>query len=354
MGSWRVRLVVLVAALAMLSAACGGEVSPGGVECGKPGSEVKVGLALDVGPLHDKSFNEAANTGLERAITDGVVDESNTKILEANATGSNRDENVQNLAEARYNLIWGNGYTFSEPVAEIAPDCPDQFFAVEDGFATTLTDARNVIDVNFRENEGSFLVGVAAGLKTKSKIVGFLGGQEGTGLIERFQAGYEAGVKEVCPDCTVLVEYIGDSVQAFTDPTKGEALAAKMYDDGADVVYHAAGQSGLGLFKAAVAAGPDALAIGVDSDQYLTASDEEKQHILSSMLKRVDVAFYNTIKAVSDGTIEGGAQVFGLAEDGVDYSKSNPDLLTEDIQKKIDGYKKKIIDGDIIVPDTPE
>ncbi|MGH2677705.1 MAG: BMP family lipoprotein, partial [Actinomycetota bacterium] len=142
-------------------------------------------------------------------------------------------------------------------------------------------------------------------------------------------------------------------VQAFVDPTRGEALSGNMYDDGADVVYHAAGLSGTGLFKAAVAAGPQALAIGVDSDQYLTASPEEQEHILTSMIKHVDVAFYNTISAVVDGTVEGGSQVFGLAEDGVDFATSNPELLTEDIVAQLDEFKQQIIDGTITVPEEP-
>jgi basic membrane protein A and related proteins len=364
MGSKRAKLFLLGAAFAVIGAACGGEVPTQAPEAGGEAegvaSDVKVGLALDIGPVHDKSFNEAANAGLQRAIEDGLIAEENAKILEANQTGSNRDENVLNLAEAGFDLIWGNGYTFSEHAAQFSADFPDQTFAVQDGFATcgkacSLPEVTtgNVIDVNFREQEGSFLVGAAAGMKTQTNTVGFLGGQEGTGLIERFQAGYEAGVEATCPDCEVLVEYIGDSVQAFVDPTKGEALSAKMYDDGADVVYHAAGLSGTGLFKAAVAAGPEALAIGVDSDQYLTASPEEQEHILTSMIKHVDVAFYDTIKAVVDGTVEGGPQVFGLAEDGVDFATSNPELLTEDIVAQLEEFRQQIIDGEITVPDEP-
>jgi basic membrane protein A len=356
--SWRFCLLVLAAVVAV---ACGGEPPTRREKGGDAASDVKVGLALDIGPIHDKSFNEAAFNGLQRAIQDGLVAEENTRILEANQSGSNRDENVVNLAEAGFQLVWGNGYTFSAPVAEVAAEYPELTFAVQDGFATcgepcdvTPVETDNVIDINFKEQEGSFLVGAAAGLKTKSKIVGFLGGQSGTGLIERFEAGYKAGVEATCPDCEVLVEYIGDSVQAFVDPTAGEALAGKMYDDGADVVYHAAGQSGLGLFKAAVAAGPEALAIGVDSDQYLTASDEEKSHILTSMLKGVDVALYDTVSAVVDGTVQGGPQVFGLAEDGVDFATSNPELLTEDIVAQLNDFKEQIINGDIVVSDKPE
>jgi basic membrane protein A and related proteins len=356
----RFHLGLLAVVMALLVAACGGEAPTRPEEGGGATSDVKVGLALDIGPIHDKSFNEAAFNGLQRAIEDGLVAEENTRILEANQSGSNRDENVVNLAEAGYELIWGNGYTFSTPVADVAGEYPEQTFAVEDGFATcgepcevTPLETDNVIDINFKEQEGSFLVGAAAGLKTTTKTVGFLGGQTGTGLIERFEAGYTAGVKASCPDCEVLVEYIGDSVQAFVDPTRGEALAGSMYDDGADIVYHAAGQSGLGLFKAAVAAGPEALAIGVDSDQYLTASDEEKSHILTSMLKGVDVALYDTISAVIDGTVKGGPQVFGLAEDGVDFATTNPELLTEDIVTQLNDFKEQIISGEIVVPDKP-
>jgi basic membrane protein A len=227
-------------------------------------------------------------------------------------------------------------------------------FAIQDGFATTITtDDQNIVDINFKANEGSFLVGAAAGLVTEAQTVGFLGGQEGTGLIENFQAGWEAGVLTTCPDCELLTEYIGDSTQAFVDPTRGEALSASMYDDGADVVYHAAGQSGLGLFKAAVEAGPDALAIGVDSDQYLTASAEEKEHILTSMLKRVDVAIFDTIDAIGNDSFQAGSQIFGLAEDGVGYATSNPDLLTEDIQTQLEDFRQQIIDGEITVPEQP-
>jgi basic membrane protein A len=306
-----------------------------------------------VGGLGDKSFNDAANAGLQKAIQDGLVPEENTELLQANQTGSNRDANVVNLADQEYDLIWCNGFAFSEGVAEIAGDYPDVDFAIQDGFATSIaTDADNIVDINFKANEGSFLVGAAAGLVTEANTVGFLGGQEGTGLIENFQAGWEAGVQATCPDCELLTEYIGDSTQAFVDPTRGEILSAKMYDDGADVIYHAAGQSGLGLFKAAVEA--DALAIGVDSDQYLTASAEEKEHILTSMLKRVDVAIYDTIEAVANDEFEPGSQIFGLAEEGVGYATSNPDLLTEDIQAQLEEFKQQIIDGEITVPEQPE
>jgi basic membrane protein A len=207
----------------------------------------------------------------------------------------------------------------------------------------------------FKEEEGSFLVGAAAAMKSEAGTVGFLGGQQGTGLIEKFEAGYAAGVKEVDPNIEVLVEYIGDSTAAFVDPTKGEALSAKMYDGGADIIYHAAGGSGAGLFKAAVE--KDQLAIGVDSDQSLTASPEQRKLILTSMLKRVDTAVFEAIEQVADDDFQKGFQTFGLAEDGVDYAvnqyNDNPQLLSQEIQDELDGLKQEIIDGKIKVPTEP-
>ena len=186
-------------------------------------------------------------------------------------------------------------------------------------------------------------------MKCGCDTIGFLGGQTGP-LIEKFQAGYEAGAAQINPDIEVLVEYIGDDTTAFNDPVRGEELSTAMYDQGAEIIYHAAGASGAGLFNAAVEA--DSLAIGVDSDQYLTASPEQQPLILTSMLKRVDVAVYNAIQAVGEGSF-GDSFVFGMAEDGVDYSTSNPDELTSDITEQLDEFKQQIIDGTIVVPDTP-
>jgi basic membrane protein A and related proteins len=352
------RLFVVLAIVAVVGMACGG-ATPGGPGDGGDGtdgatSDIRVGMALDVGGLEDKSFNDAAYRGLQQAIDEGLVSEENTELLEANQTGSNRDENLTTLADAGVDLIIAVGFAFSEHVAEIAPQYPDVNFAIIDGFATAISEQPNVADLTFKEHEGSFLVGAAAGLKTETQTVGFLGGQQGQGIIEKFQAGYEAGVAATCPDCEVLVEYIGDTTQAFVDPTRGEILSEKMYDGGADIVYHAAGQSGLGLFKEAVEQGPEALAIGVDSDQYLTASAEEQPHIMTSMLKRVDTAGFEAIRDQVEGSFQSGFQSFGLAEEGVDYATSNPDLLTPDIQAELDTFKEQIINGEITVPEEPE
>lgn len=356
MRTRRYWLIAVSLILALVSASCGGGDPAGDdAESGcaaAQGDEISVGVAYDIGGVGDQSFNDAANRGLQKAIDDGLVKEENTDSLEANASGSNRDDNVVNLSEQECDLIVAVGFAFSEGIDTTAKEFPDVKYAVVDGFAA---DADNTTNLAFKEEEGSFLVGAAAGLKTKSDTVGFLGGQEGTGLIEKFQAGYEAGVKAVNPKAKVLVEYIGDTTAAFNDPTKGEALSSKMYDGGADVVYHAAGASGAGLFKAAVEA--NGLAIGVDSDQSLTASPEQQELILTSMLKRVDTAVYDTIKQVSEGDFTTGYQIFGLAEDGVDYAvnqfNDNEDLLSSDIQAELDDFKQQILDGKIKVPTKP-
>ncbi len=350
------RLVMAASLFALVAAACGGatpEGDGGGAGDGGEAADVRIGVALDVGGLGDKSFNDAANAGLQRAVEEGLVSQGNTELLEANQTGSNRDENVVNLADQGFDLIVGVGFAFSEGIAEIAAEYPDLNFAIVDGFANAVNEElTNVADLTFKEHEGSYLVGIAAGLQTESQTVGFLGGQEGTGLIEKFQAGYEAGVQSVCPDCEILVEYIGDSTQAFVDPTRGEALSDSMYDGGADVIYHAAGQSGLGLFAAADDA--DMWAIGVDSDQYEVLADnpEHQEHILTSMLKRVDTAVYDAIAQAVDGSFEPGFQVFGLAEEGVDYADSNP-ALSDEIKAEMDAAKEAIIAGEITVPEEP-
>jgi basic membrane protein A len=353
------RALAPVVILATVAAACSSDTSEPGTAA-SCNADIKVGIAFDVGGRGDKSFNDAAYKGLEDAIAEGLVCEENTRTLDTDATGSNRADNVTNLAEAGYNLVVGVGFAFSPDINTIAPDYPDLSFAVIDGYATCGTicglandNLENVTDLAFKEQEGSFLVGAAAALEAGARscdTVGFLGGQTGP-LIEKFEAGYRAGVKAVDPSIQVLSQYIGDDVSAFNDVPKGETLSTGMYDDGACIIYHAAGASGGGLFNAAVKA--DKLAIGVDSDQYLTASAEQQPLIFTSMLKRVDTAVHDAIAQVGDGSFTAGSVVFGLAEDGVGYSTANTDLMTQDIIDALEGFKGEIISGAIVVPDDP-
>ena len=358
MPKWLRMFALPLVALSLVAAACGGDEDTGGggeptdgaaAECN---ADITVGVALDVGGLGDKSFNDAAKAGLDQAIADGLVCEENTQFVESDNTGSNRDENVQALADEGYNLVVGVGFAFSEGVAGIAADYPDTNFAVVDGFANAVDDTlTNVADLTFKEHEGSFLVGAAAAEFCQCDTIGFLGGQTGP-LIEKFEAGYTAGAKAVNPDVEVLVEYIGDDTTAFVNDVKGEALSTKMYDGGAEIIYHAAGLSGAGLFRAAVEA--DKPAIGVDSDQYLTAAPEEQPLILTSMLKRVDTAVYNAIAQTGEGEFVTGFQVFGLAQEGVGYSQSNTELMTPEIIDLVDGYADQITSGELVVPETPD
>jgi basic membrane protein A and related proteins len=369
------RFVAPLLVLGMVAAACGGDedtpaASGATGETGATGAtgaecpaDFKVGLALDVGGLGDKSFNDAANAGVQQAIDDGLVCTDNVERVESNSTGSNRGENVAGLAEAGFNIVVANGFLFSTEILGTVADFPDTDFAVTDGFTSFLFDdpetddvepiPPNIADLTFKEHEGSFLVGAAAAIACACDTIGFLGGQTDAPLIQKFEAGYVAGAQYINPDMEVLVEYVDpDPAIGFNDAVKGEALSTKMYENGAELIYHAAGASGAGLFNAAVKA--DKLAIGVDSDQYLTASAEQQPLILTSMLKRVDVAVYNAIQASLDEAFVSGAQVFGLAEEGVDYSKSNPDLMTDDIITQVDEIKGLILDGTIVVPDVPE
>ena len=201
--------------------------------------------------------------------------------------------------------------------------------------------------MTFAENEGSFLVGAAAALKTKTNTIGFVGGVE-TPLIKKFEVGYKAGAKAVNPSIKVQVKYLSQppDFSGFGSTAKGKAAAEGMYQGGADIVFHAAGGSGGGVFQAAKAAGK--LAIGVDSDQALTADPAVRDVIMTSMIKKVDVAVFDFITAVKDGTFTAGEKVFDLKAGGVGYSTTGG--MIDDIKSKLDDYKEKIIAGEITVP----
>lgn len=352
-----VRVGALILALGLVAAACGGGGDEGG-DAGTGGDTAeakKVGLVYDIGGRGDQSFNDSAGAGLDAAKQEqgGKVE---IKEIEPNADGSNRKELLDSLADEGYGLIIGVGFLFSEDIAKSATEAPDTTFAVVDGFDDLCTqEGKNLLCLGFKEEEGSFLVGAAAALKTESDTVGFVGGLEGD-LIRKFQAGYEAGVdyiaKQENKDIKVVVDYAGNTPEAFRNPAKGKELALKQIGQGADVIYHASGGTGAGVISAA--ASKQVYAIGVDSDQSLTASEAERKWILTSMLKRVDNAVQQTITSFVDGSIAGGIQTFGLKEGGIDYAQNeyNKELLG-DIPTTLDDLKQKIADGEIKVPDKP-
>ncbi len=364
------KFLLLMAALALVLAACassdsGGASSDGttggaktatcqgktgqkstaeplGTKGDADGAGKKVGMVFDIGGKDDKSFNESAFDGITEAATNMGIE---AKALEPKADGSNREALLRQLANDGNQLIIAVGFNFAESIPLVAKDFPNVKFAIID----QEIKADNVASLLFAEEQGSFLVGAAAAQVSKTGTVGFIGGVE-TELIKKFQAGYEAGVAEVAKNDTVEVKYItpdGD-FSGFNDPAKGKTIAKGLYDAGSDVVYHAAGGSGSGVFEAAAAA--DRLAIGVDSNQYLQVKPAQQKCILTSMLKRVDVAVYTTIKDFVNGDFKAGTTRFDLANGGIDFATIGGQIKD---QQQLDQLKKDIISGKITVPTAP-
>jgi len=323
----------------------GGAQQTGGGGTGGAGGGLKVGMAYDVGGRGDQSFNDAAAAGLDKAKKDMGV-----QIKEAAAVNnepeSARQERLQQLIDAGYTNIVAVGFAYAKSVGAAAKANPDVKFAIVDDASPDST-APNVDNILFAENEGSFVVGAAAALKSKANHIGFVGGVD-TDLIKKFEVGYIAGAKAVNPSIVVDTKYLTQppDFSGFASVDKGKAAAEGMYQAGADVVYHAAGGSGGGVFTAAKAAGK--MAIGVDSDQALTAPADVRDVILTSMIKKVDVGVYDFITSVKNGSFKSGPHVFDLKSGGVDYSTTGGRV--DDIKAKLDDYKKQIIDGKITVP----
>ena len=312
------------------------------------GGDLQIGLAYDTGGRGDKSFNDSAYAGVEAAIKDlgGKVTE-----LTPNADASNRVDLLTQLADDGNNPVIAVGFAFADALAEVAPQYPDTQFAIVDS-SVADTGLDNATGLLFAANEGSFLGGVAAALKSETGHIGFVGGVESP-LIQAFQAGYVAGAQAAKPGITVDVQYISPNgdFSGFSDPARGKILAQGMYQSGADIVYHAAGGSGQGVFEAAAEAG--ARAIGVDSDQYQTVGDPSLQPvIMTSVLKRVDNAVEAYIGDFVDGKVKGGSDIVNdLKTDGVGLATSGG--FIDDIQSQIQQYADKIKSGEITVPTTP-
>jgi basic membrane protein A and related proteins len=308
-----------------------------------PGKDVKVGLVFDVGGLGDKSFNDSAHRGLMKAKNDLGVQ---VQYIEP-GEGSERESAMRQRAAKGDNLVIGVGFIFSDDITKLAKEFPSVKFACIDynkpGTVDKIPD--NLVGLRFREHEGSFLVGAIAGRVTKSKKLGFVGGMK-IPLIRKFEVGYEAGVKQVCPDCQVFSGYAGTEPKAFADPTKGKELALAQYGRGADIIYHASGKTGDGVFDAAKE--KSKLAIGVDSDQYPVAPC----CVLTSMIKNVDVAVFETIKKVVENKFESGEYEFGLKDGGVGfvYDDNNKAKIPQAVADEVKALAQQIIDGKITVP----
>jgi len=342
-----------ILALMLIAIGCGGGGGGGGGEQGGGGeTEVRPALVLDIGGLGDQSFNDSAYAGLQRAKKDLDVQ---TETLESNAA-TDYVSNLTQLADSGYSPVFAVGFLMTDAVNEIAPQYPETNFAIVD----SVVEPENAASLVFREQEGSYLAGVVAGLMTQEKtdytnpddkVVGFLGGQE-SDLIAKFQAGYEAGVESVCPDCEVLVQYAGSTPEAFNDPAKGKEISLQQINEGADIIYHASGGTGAGLFDAAKDKG--IFAIGVDSDQAKLVPDAP---ILTSVLKRVDNAVYQAIQDANAGNFPGGKIIdLGLKENGLSLAPFGrfDDEVPQKVKDEVDKAQKGIISGDIKVPEAPQ
>jgi len=358
------RLTALVAVVGIVAAACGGNdntgstPTAGGTSAAPSGPVTKVALLYDLGGRGDKSFNDSAAAGLDKARQDFNLD---AKELQPNAGGTNRDELINLAISGGFDNIIGVGFLYAPNIGAAAAKNPDVKFGDVDGFIdhTTCdtcqdqTPDGNLTSLLFAENEGAYLVGAAAALASKTHHIGFIGGVN-TSLIQKFQAGFDAGAQKIDPTITIDHKYITEppDFSGFNDPAKGQVIAQGMYQAGADVVYHAAGGSGAGLFAAvadyAETTGKTVWAIGTDSDQYQSAPADEQKYILTSNLKNVNVAVYNTIKAFVEGTFQGGVQTFDLKAGGVGYSKSNPAI--QPYVSQLDDLQQQIISGAITVP----
>jgi len=318
--------------------------------------QLKVGLVFDIGGKGDKSFNDSASRGLAWAAADFVI----KRIELEPGVDADREVNLRNLASIGYDLIIGVGFLFTDAIVTVADEFPDTKFAIVDGF---IPDKPNVMSLLFPEPQGSFLVGMIAGMKAQEDgkdTIGFVGGMD-IPLIHGFEAGYIAGVHYIYPECKILSAYAGDTPVAFADPVKGKELALSQYDAGAWIIYHASGLTGAGVFEAAKER--KRFVIGVDSNQnYMGYIEETGESFgLTSMLKQVDVAVYLAIKAAVEGTYKGGIEVFGLDRyatiGGITYSgvgyaldKYNEDLISAEMVAQLDEAKAKILSGEIVVP----
>ncbi len=334
------RLLIALIGINVALAAIGHAIAPARERHGV-GRRVRIGLVFDVGGRGDKSFNDSAWRGLERA-----RDELGAEVETiAPSAAADRETALRQLAKDGNDLVIGVGFIFSADLERLARAFPDTRFAGIDYAPTGDTIPPNLLGLRVREHEGSFVVGAIAGLLSKSKIVGFVGGMK-IPLIRKFEAGYTAGVAYVCPDCRVIASYAGTTPSAFADPTVGEEKASAEYELGADVIFHAAGKTGDGVFAAARARG--ALAIGVDSDQY----DSAPCCVVASMVKGVDTAGVDTVRSVIDGRFRGGAiREWSLANGGVGFVARDPNLMPPEVRARAMEIEQEIIAGKIRVPD---
>lgn len=333
-------LLIVIAAIALLNGCAKRSSEP--TTGGAPSSpkRLRAAMVTDIAGIGDRSFNESAWRGLQRAEKELGAE---VRYLES-AKLPDYEQNLRLLAQQEYDVVIAVGFAMEDALKKVAPQFPNTIFAIVDGNAPDLP---NCVSLKFREHEGSFLVGALAGAMTKTGVVGFVGGME-IPLIKKFEVGYRAGVMTTNPKAKVLVGYTGN----WTDTAKGKELALSQFERGADIVYHASGQCGLGVIEAAKQRGKGHFAIGVDSDQDYIAPG----FVLTSMIKGVDNAVFGVCKAVMEGTFKPGTQDLGIKENGVGLSpmKYTKDLVPKQVIERIETLRRMIADGEIKVPQSEE
>lgn len=335
----RIMLAVVAAALV----GCKEEAKVEKKEAGAPGA-FRAGIVFDVGGIDDKSFNEAAYKGLQQAKKDLGIE---TQYYQPSQP-ADRKTGLRQLASKKFDIIIAVGFIFTDEIVAMAKDFPDIKFGCIDLIDKPEAEIPpNLVGLKFREEQASFLGGAVAAMVSKTKKIGFIGGMN-VPLIHKFEAGYTAGAKHVVPDIEVIVNYAGETPKAFEDPETGKNRATEQYKSGVDIIFHASGKTGLGVFQAAKEL--DKLVIGVDADQW----HEAPGRVLTSVLKDVDVAVLESIRAAKDGKFQPGKKVFGLAENGVGivYDDNNKSLIPAEVYQKVMALRDEIIAGKIQVPST--
>jgi basic membrane protein A len=341
-------IIFTIFVLAFAASSCGSRTEA------KKDCQIKVGIVFDIGGKNDRSFNAAAWEGVKRAEKDLPI--CLYDVEPGNPTSI--EPAMRAFAEKDFDLVIGIGFAQGPIMQKVANDFPNIKFAIVDGVifeADGKTPKKNVASLVFREHEGSFLVGMIAAQKSKTGVLGFVGGMD-IPLIHRFAKGYEEGAKSVNPNAAIITNYVGVTDAAWNNPGKGKELALSQISNGADVIFTAAGNSGLGAFDAVEQYGKNAsgeankFVIGVDSNQ----NGQKPGFVLTSMVKRVDNAVYDAVEEVLSGKFEGGFHTFGLDKDGVAYAmdKNNAGLISDEVLQKVEEARGKIVAGEIKVTDA--
>lgn len=349
-------MFVLLLTIGMVLSACGSDDKDTGsdkeddnAKSEDDATDFSAAMVTDIGGVDDKSFNQSSWEGLQKWGEEHGLSKGNGIDYAQSNDKADYMPNLTRLIREDYNVIFGIGFELKEDLEKVAKQYEDTHFAIVDD----VVEEPNVASITFKEHEGSFLVGVAAAKKTKTNKVGFVGGIDSP-LINKFEAGFIAGVKSVNPDIDVDVQY----AESFGAPDKGKIIASNMYGSGVDVIYHSSGGTGNGVFNQAKDLKQndpdrDIWVIGVDRDQDEEGQIGDHNVTLTSMIKRVDVAVENVTNQSMEGEFPGGELLeFGLEDDAIGFATTNEEAMTDDIIDAVNEWKEKILNGDIDVPKT--